>query len=126
MEKKSKCYLQCLVTILSIPAPPISIISYLRRLPNRSVNHFPFTLLPPTSHTHRHSHSTLSFIPLSVNFVWVPSHRGIWGNEAVYSTAKAAPIFPSSNLTSYPLNLTSPTIFIQNYTTNHWTNLWRK
>ena len=69
--------------------------------------------------------ATLSSIPLSVTFVWVPSHRSIQGNEAVDSAAKAATnlllIRPNFLPTKSYLNL-----FIRNHITNHWINLWQK
>jgi len=70
--------------------------------------------------------TTLLSIPLSIKFMWVPSHKGIQGNESVDSAAKTATNFPEASLVFYPQNLISPSLYANIIITNHWISFWQK
>jgi len=102
---------QCLEKKSSLPLFRSLTHPHCLRLLIRPVSHFKCSFYPPLSHTYSHLLTTLSSILLSTTFIWVPSYKGIQGNESVDSAAKTATSSSESSLVFYPQNLISPSLY---------------
>jgi len=110
---------QCLESILSLlyPTPHTFLIasnSFTALTTISNIHSF-----HPIAHTVLTTRSSLS---QSVTFIWIPSHRGIQGNEVVDSAAKAATNFPRINSRLLPTK-SDLTLFIRQHITKYWISL---
>jgi len=116
---------QCLEHILTLPIPTshtFLIVSDSLPAPTAVANVHSTHPLVTRIHTMLTTHP---FASLTVLFVWVPSHRGIPGNENVNSGAEVATILPCINSQILPTK-SDLALFIRRQITNQWVDLWQK
>jgi len=115
---------QCLEIILSLP------LSHSRSFPICSDSLSSLSAIFNTSSTHplvNRIHTlvlTLTSIPVRITFVWVPSHRGIRGNENIDAATKSAAHLP--RIQPYILPTKSDhTLSIHHKISEFWTSHWQ-